>query len=245
MADSKVERRVNKFISVFHGYICQVDNIDFGPDAKRYPKILYFSLLEALSKTRFPKKRASAAFSSFLVNHCEWLNGDKFSLPHIVAALERTSDPDFKQLRDYAFPKIKTWGAGGPREIDCDPDKPTIQTMWPKDEKGEFRCIPELSISFKDLQHRNLLYAYRSKLSHESRAPTVSFEHFSDQRPFYESVSSMKGRYTSWNLVYPTGFLRASCHTGLESLKRWLFTETKDPYLQFMFGRFLIDCVFR
>jgi len=241
MLDPNVQTRIEKFAAVFHSYVCNVSSVDLGPDAKRYRKILYFSLLEALSKARYPTRRPGNAFSSFVVTCCGWADGDKVSLPHLVAALERTAEPAFNDLRDFAYPELKKWGSGGPLWIDRDLDKADVQQRWPKNGAAAALKIPELDLNWTALQHRDLLYSYRSKLSHESRQPTLSFEEPADQRPYYESVERLGNPFTEWHLVYPSGFLAAACRTGIERLKVWLMAESKDPYKQFLFGRFLIE----
>ena len=241
MLDPNVRARIEKFAAVFHSYVCNVSSVDLIPDTKRYRKILYFSFLEALSKARYPTRRSGDAFSSFVVTYCRWADGDKVSLPHLVAALERTADPAFEDLRKFAYPELKNWGSGGPLWIDRDLEKAEVQQRWPKNDAGAALKIPELDLDWADLQHRNLLYSYRSKLSHESRHPTISFEEPSDQQPYYESVQRLGNSNTEWHLVYPCAFLASACRTGIEGLKTWLMAESKDPYEQFLFGRFLIE----
>lgn len=241
MSDSNVSAQIDKFATAFHSYTCSVSSIDVGQDTARYRKILYFTILEALSTARYPTIRPGNAFSKFVVNFGGWADGDKISLPHLVAALERTAGPEFDELRQFAYSELRRWGSGGPLCIDRDIDKAEIQRRWPKESDDSARKILELKLDWSALQHRKLLYSYRSKLSHESRQPTVSFEQFSDQRPYYESVQNLAGSSTEWHIVYPSGFLVAICRAGVDGLKTWLTAKSKDPYQQFKFGRFLVE----
>lgn len=241
MPNTNIQARIERFVAVFHHYACNISSVDLGPDARRDQKILYFSLLEALAKVRYPTCRPSKAFSRFVVTYCGWADGDRVSLPHLVAALERTSEPLFDDLRQFAYNEFREWGSGGPLQIDRDLDKTEIQRRWPKDNDGATLKIPELDFDWTELQHRGLLYSYRSKLSHESREPTISFEETTDQRPYYESVENHGSTNTVWHLVYPAAFLAATCRAGIEGIKTWLLTESKDPYQQILFGRFLVD----
>lgn len=210
-------------------------------EGKRYRKILYFSLLEGLAKARFPTRSPGKAFASFVGNYCEWRENEKISLPHLVAALERTSEQVFDDARDYAFQELRNWRSGGPLSLDRDLEKSDVQRRWPKNTNGILLQVPELGLDWTACQHRNLLYAYRSKLSHESREPTMSFEETSDLSPFYESVQALGSSIIEWHLVYPSGFLVTLCRTGTENLKEWLLQERKDPYKQFQFGHYLVD----
>lgn len=238
---SDIELRIENFAAVFHSYVCKVSSIELGADAKHYRKILYFSLLEALAKARYPTRPPSDAFSCFIVKECGWEDGEKVSLPHLVAFLERTAHPAFMALRLFAYPELRKWSDGARIGIDRDPDKATVQRQWPKDNAGADLKLPELKRDWSACQHRNLLYKYRSKLSHESREPNYSFEAKNDQGPYYEPVSIGKSRNIEWNLAYPSAFLASTCRKGIEGLKIWLLAESKDPYEQFLFGRFLIE----
>lgn len=241
MPDGSIEARIHKFACVFHSYLCRIPAIDTGLGSKRHRKILLFSILEALATARYPTKGPGEALASFLVNYCGWVDGNKVSLPHLVASLERTAKSDFDSLRNFAFSELKSWGSGGPLGLDRDPELSAIQRQWPRDSKKRELMIPELNLELKHLQHRNLVYGYRSKLSHEYREPTVSFENPSDTQPFYESMGIRGNQFTEWQLVYPESFLMSSGRTGIERLKDWLLAESKDPYEQFPFGRFLIE----
>jgi hypothetical protein len=232
---------IDRFVSVFHSYVRDVSSLSIGQDMEYYRKILYFTLLEALSKARYPTCRPSKAFSRFIVGSCNWVEGNRVSLPHLVAALERTRAPEFLQVRGVAFAELQQWGSGGPISIERDLDKHVVQQSWPKGSDGKPQKIPELNIYWKALQHRSLLYSYRSKLTHESREVTCSFEDGSERCPFYESVENPSIPHADWHIVYPSTFLQTQCRSGIDGLKDWLQANSKDPYQQFSFGRFLID----
>lgn len=69
----------------------------------------------------------------------------------------------------------------------------------------------------------------------------MSFEKLDDCRPYYESVQMFGSNDTEWHLVYPSSFLAATCRSCIEGLKTWLMAESKNPYQQFLFGRFLVE----
>lgn len=237
--------RVERFTAVFHSYVCAIAAVTLGSDDERYRKILYFTVLEALAKARYPKDRPGDAFSSFIVNYCGFADGERVSLPHLVGALERTAENAFTEIRNFAFDELRKWGTMGPIGVDKDPARAEIQRRWPKTSEGSDRDIPELRLRWAALQHRNLLYAYRSKLSHESREATMSFEAADDVIPYYESVRdgevALDSQETEWHLVYPSAFLAAACRSGIEGLKTWLLENSINPYGQFLFGHYLVE----
>lgn len=245
MADAMLAAGVDRFASVFHADVCAIASVALGSDDERYRKILYFTILEGLATARYPKRRPGDAFSSFLVTYCGFAEGEKISLPHLAGALERTSEAEFDGLRTFAFDALRKWGTSGPIGLERDPERAEVQRRWPKNSDGSDRKIPELDLDWPALQHRNLLYAYRSKLSHESREQSMSFETPSDVRPYYESVRDgekpIDAQETEWHLVYPSPFLAATCRTGIEALKVWLLADSVNPYDQFVFGHYLVE----
>ncbi len=241
MTDKFLEKKISRFSSVFSEYVGDVSRMTFKDGDNRYQKILYFTLIEGLANAKYPNRHPGKAFASFIRTCCEWKNDDRVSLPHIVAALERTSEPVFKDIREYAFCQLRKWDSGGPLSLNQDLEKSDVQRHWPKKEDGSTLKIPELDFDWTACQHRKLLYAYRSKLSHESREPTISFEKERDLNPFYESVEMEGSAMVEWHLVYPSNFLMQLCQTGIENLKKWLLAEKKDPYKQIQFGHYLID----
>lgn len=233
--------QIETFVAAFRGYVSGVASVVLGDDDERYRKILYFSVLEGLSRARYPTRRPRDAFSSFVVSYCGWEDGDRISLPHIVAAIERTGDSTFESLRKDLFSRFQLWGSGGPLGLERDPTKTEIQKAWPMNDKGPLP-IPELGVTWEDLQHRSLLYAYRSKLSHESREPSLGFDSSVQVRPFYNSVQTPPpSSLVEWHLVYPSGFLAALCRTGIEALKTYCLKKGHDPYDSFRFGHHLLD----
>jgi len=239
MENSRLSAKIDQFAWVFNSYVGEIEAATLGAHEQTHRKILYFSVLEALAQTRYPKRGPQKACASFVVKYSNWKDGERVSLPHLVAALERTDDPRFEEPRNVAYRRLNKWGTGGPLRIDRDPGKTEVQKLWPKNSSGTSLEIPGLGFDWKALQHRRLLYAYRSKLSHESRQPTASSENPSDRFPIYEDLGEPEK--PEWHLVYPVGFLADLCRTGIQNLKAWLVSEARNPYEQFLFGRFLIE----
>lgn len=213
----QLKQNVERFAATFHGYVSKVEGVSLGPDDERYRKVLYFTILEGLAKARYRSRSAGEAFASFVVTYFGWSDGDRISLPHLVAALERTSDSDFEKVREWAFTRYRSWGSGGPLPLDEDPTKEQIQSLWPAT-PDRLKSIPELDLTWPSLQHRSLLYAYRSKLSHESREPSLSFGSMFGFMPHYNSVQ-VANDPIEWHLTYPPVFLASLCRSGVESLK--------------------------
>ena len=238
-----MKSRVDRFVGAFERYIDQVGGVRLGEGDERYRKLLYFSILEGLAKARYPSKRAGSAFSSLVANCGRWPDCELVSLPHLAALLERTSDPRFDALRAHTVSAFSGWGSGGPLPIARDLGKSAVQQLWPVKGDGS-SPVKSLGLRWMDLQHRSLLYSYRSKLVHEAREPTSGVEGPLADEPFYESVGRLCADQVvvqEWHLVYPSEFLHKLCATTLENLKSHMEAERKDPYESFQFGCYLLD----
>jgi len=84
----------------------------------------YFTILEGLAHARYRgNKSPGEALGSFVVTYCGWSDGERVSLPHLVAALERTGDTAFDRVRQTPFDSYRAWGSGGPITFGERPDE--------------------------------------------------------------------------------------------------------------------------
>lgn len=240
-----LEERIRTFMDAFGEHLKIISTIQVSRNARRYKKILYVTALEAIAKVRYPNKGSRDRFIKLVHNCGDWNDAGRISLPHLVAALERTSDGRFEPLRRFSYSKLHDWGSGGPVYLDNDPDLPEIQRLWPKDNKGMLLANQDVRLELSQLRHVEMLYAYRNYLVHESRQPTAGFEEEDDIAPFYESVNThptvFGNEVSEWHLVYPAGFLKQLCSCCLSSLEEYLKCKKKDPYLSFKDGWYLVE----
>jgi len=241
---NEVKADITNFVSSFAEHIKIIANISVTRNAKRYKKILYVTVLEGLAKTRYPSKAPRDRFVKLIHNYSGWVDSERISLPHLVAALERTPDSRFEQIRKFAYSKLRDWGSGGPVYLDKDPSFLQVQSLWPK-ENGALVCIEGLQIELRRLRQVEMIYEYRNYLVHESSQPTVGFEQEDDLKPFYESfddhVTVFDNKVSEWHLVYPSGFLEQLCKCCLSSIEQYLLTNSRDPYESFKDGWYLVE----
>ena len=64
--DPNLESRIQAFISHFRKCIDEIKGFSFTREQEKYRKMLFFSVLEALAKTRYPKKRAGERVVKFV-----------------------------------------------------------------------------------------------------------------------------------------------------------------------------------
>jgi hypothetical protein len=186
---SEISQSINDFVSSFKKHIDSIENITVERNTRRYRKILFVSVIEGLAKCRYSTKRPRDRFVKFLRQFGNWEFKDNISLPHLVAALERSAAKQFDSLRTYVFKELSKWGTGGPLYLDKDPTKSEIQSRWPKI-NGSLMEIPCLKKKIDQFCHVELLCEYRNYLVHESRQPTMGFDSERDCNPFYESMGN-------------------------------------------------------
>ena len=240
---SEINQSIDDFVSSFRKHIDSIEKITVEHNTRRYRKILFVSVIEGLAKCRYPTKRPRARFVKFVRKYGDWEFTDNISLPHLVAALERTSVKQFDPLREYAFKELSKWGTVGPLYLDKDPTKSEIQSRWPKINEAsiEIPCLKKID----QFCHIELLYKYRNYLVHESRQPTMGFDSERDCNPFYESIGSYdcsEGiKVAKFHLVYPSGFLCKLSKTCLKNLEKYLLANNRNPFDSFKFGDYLIE----
>jgi len=119
--DSVLMTNITGFISSFRNHIENIRNITFDCNPKRYKKIQNVSVLEGIAKVRYPSKGARDRLIKLIHTFGRWDDCERISLPHLVAALERTPDQRFEEIRKFTYSQLRNWGSGGPVYLDQDP----------------------------------------------------------------------------------------------------------------------------
>ena len=217
-----LESQINPFISFFYEQFSSIRSAQFEKYDKLYKKILYVATIDTLSKTVYPKKRNRDRFISFIRNFSTWEFCEKISLPHLAKLLEIVPDPEFSNLRKFAFSHFDQWEEGFVIRLDKDPNYAEVQNLWPRD-KEQVKPIENVQLDF--LRHDHLFYTYRNSLVHELREPGygIEFSSMDANQPFYHHMAHLdKDKETiSWELVYPLGFFESICETALKKLKTY------------------------
>lgn len=230
---------IDLFISFFHEQFNSIRSVQFKKYGKLYKKILYLAMIDTLSKTIYPRKQNRDRFASFIRNFSTWKFCEKISLPHLVKLLEIVPDPEFSNLRQFAFSRLDQWEEGNVIELDREPDYTEVQKLWPRD-KEQAKPIENVRLDF--LRHDHLFYAYRNSLIHELREPGygIEFSSMDANQPFYHHMTHLgkDKEIISWELVYPLGFFESICETVLKKLKTYYVNERINPYSFFTFGTY-------
>jgi hypothetical protein len=208
--NNEIQKKIKRFIAYFKYKFKIIKETEFKDNEELFKKILYIGIIDAFSKTVFPRKGNRIRFVIFLKIFSGWKNCDRISLPHLVKLLEFTPEPEYSKLRKFAFSIYEQWSSGDIIGLETDPKYKEIIKYWPRGQVND-----ELIKGVK-------LESLKLSLGKE---------------PSYHSMTMEDGKDT-WQLVYPLGFFEIICETCLKSLKKYLIINNIDPYNSFNFGSY-------
>lgn len=231
------------FINYFEVQFNEADSLK--ADLKDFKKILYFTIIDALSKSIFPSEGNRERIIKFLENIVSWEEGQLFSLPHLYEYFKYLLEPQFSEIKDFINKKYNHmkhgWVYTVP-EIDISIselkkfDRPPIVVLFDKKYNG----------SLFQFQHLNLFYKYRNSLIHEMKPLGIDNKRVLRQDiPHYlswidnPSDKNSSGEY--WHLSYPETFLRNICLKAINQTKEYLVKNGIDPFSETNKGYFWIE----
>lgn len=234
-----LDKRIDRLISYFEGHLQEILQIGGqGHHALHYRRILYVTVLDALTKIVFPNTgNRRQRMVNLLGTFSEWKEHDRISLPHLVKLLNLTPEPVFEPLRVYAIGQYYNWASGDVITLDRDPSYDEIRRLWPRDSEYKFP-IKDINkeISLESLQHVHLFYTHRNSLVHEFRMlgllsgdPTPS-----KNEPYYSALlhdvdETTDTEVVTWELQYPLEFYKSITEKCLTNLSSYLRRNQIDP----------------
>ncbi len=240
---SRVRDPIDRYITHFRGVLAEIKTLQ-TKYAALYREVLYVAVLDALSKSAMPHRESNRdRFTSFLQRFCKWPDGERVSLPHLMALVTINPDPAFEKLRLWTIGKHKSMSAhnGGLTPISDDPTFEEVKQRWPG--SPEHRT-PIGDVTLDALTHYRLFYTYRNMLVHELRRPGRGMDFADAISPYYHGLGDLdegfKIQARSIELVYPWRFLDQMCDTALDELKVYFEKNSLDPYDSFVFGTYWI-----
>jgi hypothetical protein len=236
---------IERFLSHFKSEVEQIweFRIEGGGNEKAYKKVLFFSVIDSLSKCIFPRRGNRDRIVSFVVEFAEWEYRNRISLPHLSQLLHKSPEPAFSGLRKFVIDEYSKWSSGEIIRLERDPDIKDVMRFWPGEKEHK---KPLAGISIESLQHIHLFYSYRNFLVHELREPGYGFESYREDSPYYLSFSHLpadgaEDEKETWELVYPVLFLKNLLCNCLKNMEIYLNDNNIDPYQSYTFGTYWID----
>ena len=226
-----------RFIKYFRDQLNELQAVDLSP---LYKETCYVAILDALSKTIYPKENNRPRFVPFFKNFSGWQHSNKISLTHLIQLLSKAPRPEFNNLRKLAFSEIEKWEKGKIIYLDQEPDFVDIQKQWPKEKE----CLQPIDgIGLEYIRHDNLVYKYRNSLVHELRHPGYGINLSERNQPYY--IGTIKGvdeeETYDWELVYPTAFFQGVVENALSTLEKYYAENHINPYSFFTFGTYWLE----
>ncbi|AFJ02631.1 hypothetical protein Q7C_1482 [Methylophaga frappieri] len=232
-----VQENIERFLGFFERKLEEINGAEFGESTRLFRKVLYLGIIDALSKSVTLQKTGNRErIISFLRYFSDWEYQDRISLPHLVRLLTKIPDPQFSELREYAFGLFDHWHSGDVIRLDRDLTIDEARRRWPRNVPK-----PLEDIQIEHLQHANLFYRHRNSLVHEMREPGYGMEFSENEAPFYHSMGNLNDESYTWELVYPTGFFHQLCVTGIQKLREYYIRDRIDPYDHYKFGSYWIE----
>jgi len=230
---NEIQKQIERFISYFQNKYEIIKETKFKANDELFKKILYIGIIDALSKTIFPRKRTRERFVSFLEKYSEWKLSNRISLPHLVRLLEFTPEPEYSKLREFAFSAYGQWPPGEIVSLEKDPEFEEVEKYWPR---GQENIEPIKGVKLLSLKHIHLFCTYRNSLIHELRNLAYGMEEVAlEKEPSYHGLMTEDGG-NIWQLVYPLGFFENICETCLKNLEKYLTSNNINPYNSFNSG---------
>src|SRR5688572_14330132 len=108
-----VSDNIQTFITHFRETVSEVESLA-GKRAPLYREVLYVAILDALSKSVMPHRDINTErFIYFLKRFCRWPEGDRVSLPHLMALVKINPDPAFEKLRLWTIERYNKMSVHG------------------------------------------------------------------------------------------------------------------------------------
>jgi len=208
-----------------------------------YQRVLYLTILDALSKVVFPLSGNRTRIIEFIRSFSGWEECDRVSLPHLVRLLSLNADSSFQDLRNHANNLMSQWFSGNVVGLDQDPTVEEIRSLWPQ---RDGNLLPIQNTNLESLQHVHLFYNHRNSLVHEFRMLGMlgGAPDWSRPDPYYSILlmlsTEIDSEIESWELQYPIEFYQRITRNSIQSLERHLLQEAIDPISVFISGSYWI-----
>lgn len=231
--------RRERFFGYFQDQLAGIEQFG-GRELKIHRKILYVAFVDSLSGLIFPTSGNRDRFTETVRQLGGWQDADRVSTPHLVRALRLNADPSYNRVRELASANMAAWTPGDLIPIKRDLEAGVVGTHWPTGKRYE---QPVEGAPWSNLKHGELLYAYRNALVHGFRALGSDAELDDDVEPYYLGVHDMDrgGAFLEevhWELIYPSGFLKALAANVLQGVRIHIERANLDPVEILRGGKF-------
>lgn len=107
---NKLLGTVDRFTSHFTKRLDEIESLKIPQphQPEFFQCLLYASVLDTLAGSVLPKRRNNKdRFVYFIWRFCQWPDGERVSIMHLVQLLRKNPDPAFQKLREWALEQFK------------------------------------------------------------------------------------------------------------------------------------------
>jgi len=239
-----IKEDIELFFGYIHNHLASIKVIESPNFSDIYKKLCYSGCIDLLSRLVYPKKSPRERVIASLKRFSNWKEGYNISLSHLLRLLNKTSDPNFEELRLFAKEEFIKWTSGELVELSRDLQYDKVKKLWPS--SSEYKILLD-GVSIDSLTHFHLLYTYRNSLVHQLRAPSTSFDRDYHDYPFYMHLTSLgpnlKPKEHHWVLNYPVNFFTIISTTLFDTIKDYYLNSELNPYDMFITGNYWLDAL--
>ncbi|MCL4306443.1 hypothetical protein KJZ99_11040 [bacterium] len=240
---------LQSFVGYFKQYLQDIEFISLqqNSNTRIYKKVLYVSVLDAISASIFPKEINRERFIKLISEFCDWPESRRVSFPHFRRLVHLLPESRFEVLHDY----VKKTKFDPDSRIDKDPSFAEIAELC---KESGIATNEKLfgRITIGDLKHSSLFWQLRNGLVHEfrKRGQGLEDEESSDPKvypngvvmPYYHSVNNCDDQGNiHLELVYPLGFFKRIAESALKNAETHFRKIDYNPYDSFRFGPFYLE----
>jgi hypothetical protein len=217
MNDNDPSENIEKFIQYFRNRLGAIKALD----DYHFRCILYFSLIDTLSRVAYPEAKNHKRVTEFINNFSGWLYVNRVNTQQLVLQLEKRKLTT-AALYIEATTLCNQCGTGIIRHPEHEQDKSKFEHLIKNVEESE---------ALSKATYSELLYSLRNALIHELRTPGhgLNFDDNEDE-PYHHSYNGPR------QTVFPSAFLYKLASGCIEGLGKHLNKEKIDPYTRYNFS---------
>lgn len=217
---ASVNSEIGNLFEYYEKIRLSIVNVNFSEGDEINKSLLLCSLIDTLSHFIYPKmKENNKRYVDFLDKFLSWENKDKISLVQLHYFLLNENDEAYRKIKSYIANKISKMNE---KYYDSCLDEYLYQLNYPKDKKDK---IERFSYS-------KLFYKFRSKLVHEFRTPSWSFNYYNKEDIYYFKLGHINGGTTfqTWELVFPIKYISCLVEASIRKVKEYCLNDQTKFY---------------
>lgn len=240
-----VRKDLDAFVTYFKMYLHDIESLCLPSYASTltYKKVLYVSVLDALSASVFPREKSNRErFIKLISKFCDWPESENISFPHLQRLVQLLPEPRYAKLHEY----VKSKRFDPCSHITEDPNFKDIDMQCKLSNIGIDEKLFE-RVSIRDLMHSSLFWQLRNGLIHEFRKRGHGLEDAESSDPMVYPNGVVMPHYHSvdergdFELVYPLGFFKRISESALKNVESHFKKIAHNPYDSFKFGPYYLQ----